>query len=197
MLRAEMTSPLKTFVSDMTRLVSQPGVAEDVLLGAGVSLLRTLVSTSDWLGKDFAQPGVDRYRQYLLHCDPFERFSVVSFVWGPDQFTPIHDHTVWGMIGMLSGREGSQRFTWDELSGRLTPAEVSYLQPGDVEVVSPRVGDIHKVWNDAKDQASISIHVYGGNIGRIARHVYESGGGARRGFTSGYTNDVLPNIWAK
>lgn len=192
-----MTSPLKSFVGNMTRLVSQPGAAEDVILAEGVGLLRALVSTSDWLGEDFARPGLDCYRQYLLHCDPLERFSVVSFVWGPNQFTPIHDHTVWGMIGMLRGREGSQRFAWDEHSGRLAPTGVSYLQPGDVEVVSPRVGDIHKVWNDVEDEASISIHVYGGNIGRIARHIYESDGGARRNFISGYTNDVLPNIWAK
>ncbi len=32
-----------------------------------------------------------------------ERFCVVSFVWGPDQATPIHNHTVWGLVGVLRG----------------------------------------------------------------------------------------------
>ena len=30
---------------------------------------------------------------------------MVSFVWGPGQKTPIHDHTVWGLVGMLRGAE--------------------------------------------------------------------------------------------
>ena len=41
-----------------------------------------------------AQPHPQYYQQHLLHCDPLERFSVVSFVWGPGQKTPVHDHTV-------------------------------------------------------------------------------------------------------
>jgi predicted metal-dependent enzyme (double-stranded beta helix superfamily) len=31
-------------------------------------------------------------------------------VWGPGQTTPIHDHRVWGLIGMLRGSEYSQGF---------------------------------------------------------------------------------------
>ena len=58
----------------------------------------------------FAEADAGRYRQYLLHCDPLERFSVVSFVWGPGQQTPVHDHTVWGMVGVLRGAEICEEF---------------------------------------------------------------------------------------
>jgi predicted metal-dependent enzyme (double-stranded beta helix superfamily) len=35
---------------------------------------------------------------------------VVSFVWAPGQGTPIHDHRVWGLVGVLRGAETSERF---------------------------------------------------------------------------------------
>ena len=34
---------------------------------------------------EYTQPHPQFYQQYLLYCCPQERFSVVSFVWGPGQ----------------------------------------------------------------------------------------------------------------
>jgi predicted metal-dependent enzyme (double-stranded beta helix superfamily) len=67
------------------------------------------------------------------------------------------------------------------------------LVPGQVEAVSPKVGDIHRVSNAHSDQVSISIHVYGANIGAV-RAVYQPDG-SEKPFISGYSNDFLPNIW--
>jgi len=64
------------------------------------------------------------------------------------------------------------------------------MLPGDIEAVSPRIGDVHKVWNALPDQLSISIHVYGGNIGKIERHSYREDG-SRATFVSGYSNVML------
>ncbi|MNO06418.1 hypothetical protein D3C81_2281800 [compost metagenome] len=41
---------------------------------------------------------------------------------------------------------------------------------------------------------SISIHVYGGNIGAVKRAVYAEDG-SEKPFVSGYSNTRLPNIW--
>ena len=35
---------------------------------------------------------------------------MVSFVWGPGQQSPIHNHTVWGLIGVLRGAELCEEF---------------------------------------------------------------------------------------
>jgi 3-mercaptopropionate dioxygenase len=72
---------LHDFVQGMTRLADAGG-GEARFLGAGADLLRTLVARDDWLPEDCAAVGPS-YRQYLLHCDPAARFSIVSFVWGP------------------------------------------------------------------------------------------------------------------
>ncbi len=183
-------SKFRRFVQDMTRLVERHGADEARLLDEGEALLAALVRKDDWLPSPFAEPSPDSYRQYLLHCDPLERFSVVSFVWLPGQKTPIHDHTVWGLVGVMRGREKCE-----EYSTKLSLTGSHFVNPGNVDRVSPRIGDIHVVSNAGKETA-VSIHVYGANIGAVRRHVYDAASGKAREFVSGYHNTTLPNFWA-
>ncbi|WP_353228480.1 cysteine dioxygenase [Novosphingobium sp.] len=184
---------LRGFVTAMADVLESTA-DEAVILQSGSALLAGLVAHDDWLPADCAVPHPDRYQQYLLHCDSRERFCVVSFVWGPGQGTPIHDHRVWGLIGMLRGREQAERYDL-AADGRLISAGTgSVLEPGMVEAVSPRIGDIHRVWNAIADAPSISIHVYGANIGAVERATYTADGGRKR-FISGYANTQLPNLW--
>jgi predicted metal-dependent enzyme (double-stranded beta helix superfamily) len=54
---------------------------------------------------------------------------------------------------------------------------------------------VHRVRNAYDDRVSISIHVYGANIGgAVRRHTYPPGGG-RKPFVSGYSNTQLPKLW--
>lgn len=157
-------------------------------------LLQDLVSHDDWLPDEYTRPHPQYYQQYLLHCDPLERISVVSFVWGPGQSTPVHDHTVWGLVGMLRGAETSESFERDA-AGKLTKTDEEILRPGEICAVSPTVGDIHKVSNAVPDMPSISIHVYGANIGAVKRHVFVPDTGEVKSFVSGYANATTPNLW--
>jgi predicted metal-dependent enzyme (double-stranded beta helix superfamily) len=151
---------LKTCVQHFTRLVD--GRDEDAVISQGSELLADLIAKDDWLPRFAAEPDAKSYRQYLLHCDPLERFSIVSFVWGPGQQTPVHNHTVWGLIGVLRGSERSRRFVQEGVS-RILPGDEDVLMPGQIDIVSPKHGDIHQVSNGLKAEASISIQIYGGN----------------------------------
>jgi predicted metal-dependent enzyme (double-stranded beta helix superfamily) len=160
------------------------------MLDEGAKLLRELVAHDDWLPEEFAAPSPDSYRQYLLYCDPKERFSVVSFVWLPGHRTPIHDHTVWGLVGVMRGEELCEEYTADlKLSG------THPVPAGAVDRVSPRIGDIHVVSNAAADRTAVSIHVYGANIGAVRRHVFDAATGRAKEFISGYHNSSVPNLW--
>lgn len=185
---------LRTFVQTMTQLVSDAGDDETRVLREGQDLLATLVAEDDWLPDPFTIPHPENFQQYLLYCDPLERFSVVSFVWGPGQKTPVHDHTVWGLVGQLRGAE--REISYTENAGKsLAVSGESILIPGQVAAVSPTIGDIHVVANDMPDQTSISIHVYGANIGAVARHVFVPETGEMKDFVSGYSSTVTPNLW--
>ncbi|MBN9405077.1 MAG: cysteine dioxygenase [Burkholderiales bacterium] len=190
-------SRLLAFVAAMTRLVEAHPGDEARLLDGATPLMKDLVIHDDWLPEAMAASHPQYYQQHLLYGDPLDRFSLVSFVWGPGQKTPVHDHTVWGIIGMLRGSECGQRYANDSF-GRLQPdGPEATLKPGDLDIVSPTRGDIHVVRNALADQVSISIHLYGGNIGRISRHVFVPETGEIKDFVSGYSNYLAPNLWAK
>ena len=192
MSRAPNLPRLRDFVGEIGALI-EAADGEARILEVGGVLLKDLVTHDDWLPMDCARPDPLRYRQYLLHCDSQARFSVVSFVWGPGQATPVHDHTVWGLVGVLRGAELSQGFRIGD--GRLVPdGPAQRLRAGDVAAVSPAIGDIHRVSNAHDDQTSISIHVYGANIGAVTRRTYDEAGRPRP-FVSGYANTRVPNLW--
>ncbi|MFZ6647034.1 cysteine dioxygenase [Undibacterium sp. TJN25] len=180
---------LQNFVSAFSALLDgQP--PEPVILDRGAALLRALVSADDWLPEACARPDATHYQQFLLHADTAKRFSVVSFVWGPGQQTPIHNHTVWGLIGMLRGAEVAQRFSATD-SGALAPdGEAARLEPGTVDAVSPSIGDVHQVSNAYADKVSISIHVYGADIGEVRRSVFYPDGSSKD-FISGYSTPAF------
>ena len=186
---------MRDFVAAMTRLVEHQGNAEDAVLEPARDLLAGLVAHDDWLPEPFAASAPVRYRQYLLYGDPLERFTLVCFVWGPGQRTPVHDHLMWGLVGMLRGREQAVPYT-RQADGTLIAGEPAWLEPGMVQAVSPHLGDIHTVCNGLPDRPSVSIHLYGGNIGTVRRHGFDPATGAASEFISGYSAPMLPNLWA-
>lgn len=187
---------LLSMVAALSRLVDQAGLTESQILSEAKTLMGALVAQDDWLPESMAVPHPHYYQQHLLYGDPLDRFSLVSFVWGPGQMTPVHDHTVWGVIGMLRGAEHDQPYQMTP--NGFKPVGVEHtLNPGDVACVSPTIGDVHRVRNAFDDQVSISIHLYGGNIGRIGRHVYDVDTGKQKPFVSGYSNAMTPNLWSQ
>ena len=190
--------PLREFVVGMTRLVERTGDERTILADAR-RLLAELIADDRWLPDAFAQAEPGGYRQYLLHCDPLERFSVVSFVWGPGARTPVHDHTVWGLVGMLRGAESCREYApqgpADAPTGVVDRGVEHLMKPGAVEAVSPTIGDWHVVSNALPDRSSISVHVYGGNIGAVRRHMVDAQTGEIRDFVSGYSGHATPNLW--
>lgn len=184
---------LREFVATVTRLVERDGNAEAAVLEPARERLAALVAQDDWLPDAFAAADPRHYRQYLLYGDPLERFSLVSFVWGPGQRTPVHDHLVWGLVGMLRGEAEAISYTSSGTGLQAGPA--ARLLAGMVTAVSPTLGDIHSVANALADRPSISIHLYGGNIGTIPRHSFDPRSGAASVFVSGYSAASVPNLW--
>jgi predicted metal-dependent enzyme (double-stranded beta helix superfamily) len=176
------------FIARFDALVDAAQGDEARILREGSGLLRALVSQDDWLPARFAQAPENRYAQYLLHLDPRGRYSVVSFAWGPGVTTPIHDHTVWGLVGVMRGAELCHEYDWPAEGKPMKAKATHRLDPGGIDQVSPRVGDVHVVENALKDRPSLSIHVYGADIGRTERHVFDAASGRPRPFVSGYSN---------
>lgn len=159
--------------------IAERGDTSAIAGARAADALAVLVADDGWLPDAWAAPSAERYQQHLLYLDPAARFSVVSFVWGPGQATPIHDHGgLWGVVGVLRGAERSTRYDRGA-DGSLTAHEPDVLTAGTVEVLDPAVGDIHAVTNALDDAVSVSIHAYGGDIGSVERQSFDPDGTPR------------------
>jgi 3-mercaptopropionate dioxygenase len=176
-----LLAPLQTAVTALQSLCdSQPN--ESAWLADGAIILKQLLASRDWLPDSHAASHPQFYQQHALHIDPTNRFSLSSFVWGPNQGTPVHNHTIAGLVGVLRGAEMCQRYSAD---GKQAIGAECRLSPGEVDVVSPSIGDVHTVRNAYDDRNSISIHLYRGNISGIARSVFKDG--IEKPFISNYS----------
>ena len=96
-------------------------------------------------------------------------------------------------MGQLRGAEQSEEY---ELRAGLPvgSGKTATMSPGEVDAVSPTLGDWHRVTNTSDDVA-ISIHVYGGNVGGVHRNKLDETSGRLVDFVSGYDNNAVPNLW--
>jgi predicted metal-dependent enzyme (double-stranded beta helix superfamily) len=135
----------------------------------------TLLQTEGLLPEEFRQPKQTKYSQYLLYQPKDLSFSVVAFVWGAGQTAPIHNHLTWGLVGIYEGalEETRYKVVVDDKSGfALQRTGTVVAKKNDISFVFPPNTDIHSVRNPFKDTA-ISIHVYGKDIGKHQRHLYQ------------------------
>jgi predicted metal-dependent enzyme (double-stranded beta helix superfamily) len=170
------------FIAAMTSVIDGASGDETHILRHGHRHVQALIAQDDWLPERLAQPLPGSYGQYLLYRDPDCRFTTVAFVWDAGAGTPIHDHTVWGIVGVLRGAEVAERFSMT--GGTLRSLGEARLDAGQIDCVSPRIGDIHQVRNAYADRSSISIHVYGADLCTIERHLFDRDTGAMQSIVS-------------
>lgn len=186
---------LRELVIGLTGLAQRHGRDEMAMLREGGPLLSALIANDDWLPDAFAAPHSAHHQEFLLHCDALGRFSVTSFVLAPGQKTPVHDHTVWCLIGVLRGTEQFDEYRHEGEGAPMQKTGEHLCRAGDIEVASPGIGDVHVVSNPHHQQPAVSIHVFGADIGGIMRRTFSLANGEPRPLVSGYANRLLPNLW--
>ncbi|WNS78359.1 cysteine dioxygenase family protein [Domibacillus sp. DTU_2020_1001157_1_SI_ALB_TIR_016] len=138
---------------------------------------QTLLNTKGLLPEHYKKPKSEKYSQFLLYKPQDEAFSIVAFIWGPGQTAPIHDHLVWGLVGIYEGKIEETRYRKvahnNEEEFRLEIIETVVAKENDISFVYPPNTDIHSVRNPF-DEPAITIHVYGTDIGKQKRNLYKN-----------------------
>jgi predicted metal-dependent enzyme (double-stranded beta helix superfamily) len=97
--------------------------------------------------------------------------TILNVIWGPMMTVMPHDHRMWAVIGIYSGREDN--IFWRRLpdgSGRVEAAGARALSVGDVEPLGQNI--IHSV--NPIPRLSGAIHVYGGDFFGAERSEWDS-----------------------
>ena len=103
--------------------------------------------------------------EFSLYRDRGQRFSVWMYLYGPGEYTPVHDHNSWGVSGSVLSDWEVVRYRreddgCDPSVARLTLSGRQLLQPGQTEVTGTFDEGIHKTGNPSA-ASLIMISVYG------------------------------------
>jgi predicted metal-dependent enzyme (double-stranded beta helix superfamily) len=107
---------------------------------------------------------------YTLHQS--EKLTIINLVWGPKMTVMPHDHRMWAVIGVYSGREDNifWRRLRDAEGGKLEAAGAKALSTGDAEPLGHNI--IHSVTNPIP-RLTGAIHVYGGDFFHAERSEWD------------------------
>ena len=123
--------------------------------------------------------------QWLLCRAGDGSLSLFSLVVPPGAQTPVHDHLAWGLVGLYSGTQDEEIYTYR--GGKLELVQKRSLDTGDFYALIPPRDDIHRV-RTTSDETSVSIHLLTNDTGCVWRHAYDPNTGEMQPFRSGYVN---------
>jgi predicted metal-dependent enzyme (double-stranded beta helix superfamily) len=95
----------------------------------------------------------------LLHHTP--QLTIINVVWAPGMKLFAHDHRMWAVIGVYTGREDNEFFRRSADGSGLVASNGKTLDPGVVAVLGDDT--VHAVSNPLR-QPTGAIHVYGGDF---------------------------------
>ena len=104
-----------------------------------------------------------------IHVSP--DLTILNLVWGPEMTLMPHDHRMWAVIGMYTGREDN--IFWRRLpgeGGRIEAAGAKALCAGDCSVLGKDI--IHSVTNPIP-RLTGALHVYGGDFFAMERSEWD------------------------
>ena len=115
--------------------------------------------------------------ELILYTDPSRLFSLRLFLWGPLEYTVIHDHNSWGVIGPVSGVLDVFNYIREDDGSkdgyaRIMESEKLKCLPGDTAYTLRLDKGIHKIGNPAED-TMVSLSFYGNPIKRNYLQAFE------------------------
>jgi predicted metal-dependent enzyme (double-stranded beta helix superfamily) len=187
------SAALDTFTNNLDQIVrknTNGTVDAASIVAEATPYFEELLADMSWLDPKFSEPAEGGIANYMLAKGVDDSWTVVSTVWWPDYGTPVHDHMIWGMVGVWMGVELERRYHRVDDGSRPGYAEmreigVAHNRPGDVSGLVPPDDDYHVIHNTT-DDPSYSIHIYGGSLDGVLRHSYDLETGEIKEFRSRY-----------
>lgn len=143
-------------------------VAEDSTHKAVREVLARAVSEPAAVLKGLGEPKRAEVRK-LFHSD---RLTIINVVWAPMMTVMPHNHHMWAVIGIYSGREDN--IFWRRVKGnpiKIEAAGAKSLGESDAEPLGADI--IHSVLNPI-DRLTGAIHIYGGDFFGTERSEWDS-----------------------
>jgi predicted metal-dependent enzyme (double-stranded beta helix superfamily) len=162
-----LTDPVAMLMADVGEACDgHPAAMGDRIRDA----LRRAATNPAFLPARFRAPRAGCYARHTIASDPGGRFTLLSIVWSPDQFSPPHAHDTWCAYAVAENALTETLFDFDAEIARAVSAGTSVRKPDYACFAPAGLGQIHRLGNAGAIPA-ISIHVYGVDRSRVGTHV--------------------------
>lgn len=157
---------LEQFLED-ARVAAADGLGpSEIVCRLAPLMARLLHHTDSFLKPEHYSDDPNCYSRNAVFICPEGKASLFTMVWNPGQWTPIHDHGTWGVVGVVRGMFEERGYIrtdsgCDDASVCLVPGAVALLPPGAVSTFVPSPDHIHKTGNREGGEQCVTLHLYG------------------------------------
>ena len=175
---------LEEFIADCHAAAAAHCEPADCVVAAAPLMERLLESDRSFLKPAHFRSDPERYARNAIYIAPDEHMSLFALVWLPGQWTPVHDHGTWGVVGVLRGMLEERSFMAidGEITSdhgiRLKRGGVILLKEGSISSFVPNPDHIHMTGMPATRQMAVTLHLYGRNMNSF--HIFDVEHGTRR-----------------
>ena len=155
------------FISRAVACARERPKPADCVLAIAPLMLELLEGASTFLEPRHYRSDPAHYARNLVYAAPDKSLSLYAIVWLPGQWTPIHDHGSWGVVGILEGvleERSYVRLSPDRDADHdieLARGGVVLLGRGAVTSFVPNPDHIHVTGVPAERARAVSLHLYG------------------------------------
>ena len=94
---------LQSFIGRAVAHASAHPEPADAVMGIAPMMMALLREAGSFLRPEHYASSPGGYSRNLIHCADDGSLSLYALVWLPGQWTPVHDHGSWGVVGVVEG----------------------------------------------------------------------------------------------
>ena len=160
-MRSGTSTPpaLAAFIADATARTRDRAEPADCVLALAPLMLQLIDEAAAFLEPRHYSSDPDHYARNLVYDAPDASLSLYTLVWLPGQWTPVHDHGSWGVVGVLEGVLEERNYV--RLSSDRGADDVILLGRGAVTSFVPNPDHIHVTGVPPERPRAVSLHLYG------------------------------------
>ncbi|BAN47588.1 cysteine dioxygenase family protein [Metapseudomonas resinovorans] len=177
-------SVLNWFIDHATELSRQESSPCDCVAALAPFMMELIGNAPDFLEPEHYRSDAAHYSRNLIYRSGNDDLSLYALVWMPGQWTPVHDHGSWGVVGIVEGVLEERSYvclsvdrTRDE-GIELVRGGIILLPAGAVTSFVPNPDHIHITGVPAERKRAVSLHLYGRMMSDF--HLYDVEAGTRQ-----------------
>lgn len=177
---------LADFFATCRSVIGKTETPADIVSALAPAMQKLVTGRTDFLQPAHYRDDPAHYARNLIHASEEGDLSLYALVWLPGQWTPVHDHGTWGVVGVLQGVLYEQSYMRIDDNAHhagndgisLVPGGLVLLAHGAVSTFVPNPDHIHMTGVRAEDETVVSLHLYGRAMDSF--HIYDIPAGTRK-----------------